>query len=74
MVPVVGQVDQQALLQLLRRVHGRIRWTKPKLGILEAVGSPQKENNCVLVGGTELSLLYDPLDPDPRGATRSCDA
>lgn len=41
-----------------------IRWTKPKLGILEALGSPQKDNNCVLLGGTELSLLYDPLDPD----------
>ena len=43
-----------------------ITWVKPNLGILDAVGSQDKANNCILLDGTEASFLYDPLDPDPK--------
>ncbi|MFV2069607.1 MAG: hypothetical protein ACC645_21795 [Pirellulales bacterium] len=40
-----------------------LAWTKPNLDLVEFEGS--KENNIVMPGWSQTTILYDPRDPDP---------
>jgi len=41
-----------------------LTWTKPKLGVVAFKGS--KQNNIVMPGWSQTSVLRDPHDPDPQ--------
>jgi len=56
-------VDQPTYICYAESADG-ISWTKPDLQLVEHEGS--KQNNILMPGWSQTSVLYDPEDPDPN--------